>query len=202
MGVCGLEDSLPQPVGGLLLRFSRMVFRTENTGASTLEVFLEYTHLWNSEQTSLTEGYRSCPELLARAIDRFDKGIGKTFREFVQTEKTVPHTMFFSHFRCSRDHIDRQIPETGRARGSRRSVLEKAILGSRIAKRRLIDRFATPGADLGLPGRASAPHSMVSKGRPTNSPDESQPCFMSPVSGSRNHAGPHTFRRSHSQLRI
>ncbi|MGA7916949.1 MAG: hypothetical protein WCA00_17065 [Candidatus Acidiferrales bacterium] len=61
------------------------------------EVFLEYTHLWNSEQTSLTEGYRSCPELLARAIDRFDKGIGKTFREFVQTEKTVPHTMFFSH---------------------------------------------------------------------------------------------------------
>jgi len=61
------------------------------------EVFLEYTYLWNREQMSLAEGYRRCPELLARAIDRFSKELGDSFREYLRTERTVPHTMFFSH---------------------------------------------------------------------------------------------------------
>lgn len=61
------------------------------------EVFLEYAYLWNRERLSPAEGYRRCPELLARAMDRFGKDLGDYFREYLRTERTVPHTMFFCH---------------------------------------------------------------------------------------------------------
>jgi len=61
------------------------------------EALLEYTFLWNQERGSLAEGYRHCPELLARALDRFSSELGDSFREYLQREPTVPHTMFFAH---------------------------------------------------------------------------------------------------------
>lgn len=60
------------------------------------EVFLEYTFLWNRERGSLVEGYRRCPQLLARALDRFDNKLGESFRDYCRLEATIPHTMFFT----------------------------------------------------------------------------------------------------------
>lgn len=61
------------------------------------ELFLEYTYLWNQKRWSLQQGYRRCPELLATAMDRFGHDLGKHFRQYLQDETTVPHTMFFAH---------------------------------------------------------------------------------------------------------
>lgn len=61
------------------------------------EVILEYTYLWNQQQLSSADAYRGCPQLLAKAMDRFGSDLGASFREYLGSEATVPHTMFFSH---------------------------------------------------------------------------------------------------------
>lgn len=61
------------------------------------EIFLEYTYLWNQQRWSPAEGYRGCPELLARAMDRFGNEFANHFRQYLREQTTVPHTMFFAH---------------------------------------------------------------------------------------------------------
>jgi hypothetical protein len=35
--------------------------------------------------------------LLAKAMDRFGRDLGDSFREYLSSEVTMPHTMFFVH---------------------------------------------------------------------------------------------------------
>lgn len=75
------------------------------------EIFLEYTYLWNQHRWTLAEGYRGCPDLLARAMDRFGGEFGNHFRQYLRDETTVPHTMFFAHLGAPetiRIHKERQ----------------------------------------------------------------------------------------------
>lgn len=81
------------------------------------EIFLEYTYLWNQQDCSGAEGYRRCPELLARAMDRFGSEFGENFRRYLQDEATVPHTMFFAHLGA---------PETIRIRKEPRPEFDEA----------------------------------------------------------------------------
>ena len=77
------------------------------------EVFLEYTYLWNQQRWSPADGYRGCPELLAQAINRFGKELGDSFRQYLRTEVTVPHTMFFTHLGAPETIVIRKEPQPG-----------------------------------------------------------------------------------------
>jgi hypothetical protein len=81
-------------------------------------ISLEYTYLWNKQRWSPAEGYRRCPELLARAMDRQGKKFGDHFRRYLREETTVPHTMFFAHLGA---------PETIRISKERRTALRSRI---------------------------------------------------------------------------
>lgn len=81
------------------------------------EIFLEYTYLWNQQRCSPAEGYRGCPDLLARAMDRFGRKFGEQFRQYLGDEPTVPHTMFFVHLGA---------PETIKIRKEPRPAFDEA----------------------------------------------------------------------------
>jgi CHAT domain len=61
------------------------------------EVILEYTYLWNRLRCPPAEAYQRCPQLLIMAMERFGSELAASFREYVSSGITLPHTMFFSH---------------------------------------------------------------------------------------------------------
>jgi hypothetical protein len=75
------------------------------------EILLEYTFLWNQQQWTLPEGYRRCPELLATAIGRFGLELRESYRDYLQGEATVPHTMFFTHLGAPETIVLRKEPD-------------------------------------------------------------------------------------------
>jgi hypothetical protein len=64
-------------------------------------VSLEYTFLWNRRVSSLADGVRETPDILAKALDHFGPEFAESFRRYLAEESTVPHTMFFSHLGAS-----------------------------------------------------------------------------------------------------
>jgi len=43
------------------------------------------------------KGYQHCTRILGDALRHFDQTLAEGFQEYLATETTVPHTMFFVH---------------------------------------------------------------------------------------------------------